>query len=160
MRSCLRPAWLSSASKLTRRTVLTASTTVGAAIFPGCTSFNSEEDNEGPPPKADQVIHLRDEPMFDPKTVEIRQGDTIVWVNSGSRRGSVTAYEDSVPSFSAYFASGDFGREVTARISYPFLGGLSHGDRYWHTFDVAGQYRYFSIPAESEGMTGTILVHE
>lgn len=101
---------------------------------------------------------MTDGPAFDPEHVEVATGDRVVWRNAGSRPQTVTAYEDRVPSLRAYFASGGFGREISARIAYPLRGGVRAGERYGHTFEVPGDYAYFSIPNEGAGMTGTVRV--
>lgn len=80
------------------------------------------------------------------------------WVNKSRPLQTVTADEDEIPSQHAYFASGGFKREILARIGYPLIGALRTGQRYVHTFEQPGMYGYYSIPFESEGMEGTIIV--
>lgn len=109
-------------------------------------------------PSGDVTVRMTPTPAFEPVRVMITTGETVVWTNDGSRPQSVTAYEDEVPSLRAYFASGGFGREVIARALYPLKGAIYAGEYYAHTFETPGTYGYFSIPAESEGMTGTVVV--
>ena len=144
-----------------RRRFLGAIGAVGVAWLAGCTS---EENNGGgseperPPP--DAKVRITGGVAFEPDVVEIEVGDTVEWENTASPRQSVTAYEDRIPAHTEYFASGGAGREIVARVLYPFSGGLNHGDRYRNAFTMAGTYEYFSIPSENDGMTGTVIVSE
>lgn len=137
-----------------RRAVLAAVGVGAAGSLAGCTS--REED--GAVQDGEATVIMTDEPSFDPPVVEVGIGDAVVWENAGSRPQTVTAYGDGVPTQSEYFASGGIGSEVGARILYPVAGGLSRGERYGNTFEASGTYRYFSIPAEDQGMTGRVVV--
>lgn len=97
---------------------------------------------------------------FDPQQFEIEAGDTVHWKNTSSHAHSVTAYEDGLPDGGAFFASGGFEDEQSAREGWASgtAGSLHQGDKYTHTFDVAGEYTYFCIPHERGGMIGTIVV--
>lgn len=110
------------------------------------------------PPEGDVVVSITDEYTFDPETVEVHTGETVVWIHEGRGMHSVTAYQDSVPDPAAYFASGGATSEFRARLLYPILGTMGPGDFFAHTFEIPGEYRYFSIPAEDGGMVGTVVV--
>lgn len=102
---------------------------------------------------------------FLPTEYETTVGGTVVWGNTGSRAHTVTAYESAIPDGAAYFASGEFDDEQTARDAYlrekGIEGGkLFGGETYSHTFEVAGTYHYFCIPHEPQGMVGRIVVTE
>lgn len=129
----------------------------GTMALAGCLD-SSREDGAGT--AGDVDVRMTDDPAFDPDHLEVATGDRVVWRNVGSRPQTVTAYEDRVPSLQAYFASGGFGREVSARVAYPLRGGVRAGERFDHTFAMPGSYGYFSIPHEGAGMTGTVLVTE
>lgn len=101
---------------------------------------------------------MTNEPAFDPDTVEIEAGQTVVWKNESTRMQTVTAYEDSIPEGADYFASGGYSREVLATIIYPFGGDVRPGERFAHTFETPGEYEYYSIPTEHRGMKGTVVV--
>ncbi|MEF8778420.1 MAG: plastocyanin/azurin family copper-binding protein [Natronomonas sp.] len=142
-----------------RRRFLGAIGAVGVTGLAGCASDQDGGDEpEGPPP--DTRVRITAGFIFDPEVVEIEVGDTVEWENTASPRQSVTAYEDRIPAKREYFASGGSGREIVARVLYPFRGGLNHGDRYRNTFEMAGTYDYFSIPWENNGMTGSVIVTE
>lgn len=96
---------------------------------------------------------------FDPEQYETRVGDRVVWGNNSSRGHSVTAYGDSIPDRGAYFASGGFDDEQSAREAYP-EGHVASGETYAHTFETPGEYHYFCIPHERGGMVGTVVVRE
>lgn len=143
------------AERRSRRAALRAVGAAGVAGLAGC--FGSRGSDGGPPP-SDATVRISPDPAFEPARLVVRVGDTVAWTNEGTRPQSVTAYEDEVPSLRAYFASGGFGREVTARVLYPLRGALRAGESYAHTFETAGEYGYFSIPTEAEGTTGTVVV--
>ncbi|WP_144923882.1 cupredoxin domain-containing protein [Halorubrum salsamenti] len=99
---------------------------------------------------------------FQPAEVTVAVGDTVVWENTSARGHTVTAYESAIPDEAEYFASGGYDGEEAARESWAgnFGGRLENGDRYSHTFEVAGRYAYVCIPHETGGMVGTVLVEE
>ena len=96
---------------------------------------------------------------FEPASITIAPGDTIVWENSDSQGHTVTAYADNIPDGATYFASGGFDSEEKARSNYPD-GTLKQGETFKHTFSTTGTFEYFCIPHESAGMTGTVQVKE
>ena len=105
----------------------------------------------------EEVVELTDELTFVPNALTVATGSTVVWRNVGSVSHSVTAYEADIPGGASYFASGGFETESAARDGFP-EGEITEGDSYSHTFDTAGEYRYFCIPHEQAGMTGTVTV--
>ncbi|SNR66448.1 cupredoxin domain-containing protein [Halorubrum vacuolatum] len=145
-------------ARYSRRRVLGGCLGVGTA---GCTSRRDggdvEADTEGTDTVASRVT-VDEDHGFVPGTIEIAVGDTVEWKNTGSRTQTVTAYDSGVPEPSAYFASGGSGRELTARVTYPFVGGLATNETYANTFERRGSYEYFSIPTEDDGTTGTVRV--
>ena len=127
----------------------------------GCTSRSRTDDAGTGTGGTDTVatrVTVDDDRGFEPDTIEIEVGDTVEWENTAPRTQTVTAYDAGVPDRSEYFASGGSGREVTARIVYPFGGGLEKNETYRNTFEVAGTYEYFSIPTEGDGTVGTVRV--
>jgi plastocyanin len=105
---------------------------------------------------------MTDQLVFDPESLTIAPGDTIVWENVGAVGHSVTAYEEEIPGEAAYFASGGFESEDAARDAYsvgdPESGDVVGGESFEHTFDVAGSYDYFCIPHETVGMVASVDV--
>ncbi|WP_128904317.1 plastocyanin/azurin family copper-binding protein [Halorubrum amylolyticum] len=99
---------------------------------------------------------------FQPVEVTVAVGDTVVWETTSARGHTVTAYENAIPDEAEYFASGGYDGEETARDAWSrdFGGRLESGDRYSHTFAVAGRYDYVCIPHETGGMVGTVVVEE
>ena len=100
---------------------------------------------------------MTDSFAFEPETVAVSPGSTVVWVNDGFMPHTVTAYESRLPAGAAFFASGGFETERAARNDVQ--GGLlDEGATYEHTFEISGSYEYFCIPHEGSGMTGTVRV--
>jgi plastocyanin len=98
-----------------------------------------------------------------PETFETTVGETVVWVNNGSRGHTVTAYESGLPDGAEYWASGGFESEQAARNGFWEQGGqgsIRPGETWAHTFEVAGEYPYVCIPHERAGMVGTVVVTE
>ncbi len=99
---------------------------------------------------------------FLPDEFVVEVGDRVIWENTGSRAHTVTAYDGGQPEGATYFATGDFGSEAEAREDwYADRGGSIYtGDRFDHTFEVAGTHQYYCIPHERGGMVGRIVVEE
>ncbi len=76
--------------------------------------------------------------QFDPKTVTVKKGTTVEWVNNDSVNHDVTKRTGPGPNFS----SG--------------TGNLGSGDTYKVTFNAAGTIQYECTV--HPGMTGTIVV--
>ena len=135
-----------------RAFLATAGATVVVPVA-GCTSggLSEEEFDVG----MSQNAYL-------PDTVEIPVGETLVWGNNGSRGHTVTAYESGLPEGAAFFASGGYDSTDAAREEWKSGGGgnIAPGETYEHTFETAGEHRYFCIPHERDGMVGTVVVGE
>lgn len=111
----------------------------------------------GGAPAQRRTVEMADDLTFDPKVVSIGKGGTVSWKNVGSIEHTVTAYQDHIPDRSAYFASGGFDAERTARQNLG-RGLIPGGQTFEHTFEHTGRFGYFCIPHETAGMTGTVLV--
>jgi plastocyanin len=137
-----------------RRTFLAAGTVVGTAGLSGCLAvFNSPGSDD-----ADYDVGMADS-AYEPATIEVSVGGTVVWKNTSGRAHTVTAYDDGLPEGAEYFASGGFESEQAARDGWEAgSGGIFSNDTYEHTFDVAGEYPYLCIPHERQVMTGTVVV--
>jgi plastocyanin len=105
------------------------------------------------------TIDMTDDLVFDPDSISIAPGTTVVWENVGSIGHTVTAYQDQIPGDAPYFSSGGFDSEEAARNAYPD-GEVAGGESFEHTFDVLGDYSYFCIPHESAGMVAELTVEE
>jgi plastocyanin len=98
-----------------------------------------------------------------PREIEVSVGDTVTWVNNGSRGHSITAYEDAIPERATYWASGGFDSESVAREAFADAepwGNVPSGESWSHTFETPGEHAYFCIPHERAGMVGTVVVRE
>lgn len=134
----------------TRRAVLSAALATGVTV--GLAGCGGGSGRRGP-----KTVEMTDDLTFEPETVAVPVGATVVWKNVGDVGHTVTAYEDGIPADAAYFASGGFETERAARND--IKGGLVAGDEtYRHTFEVPGRYEYYCIPHEGSGMVGTVRV--
>jgi len=143
----------------TRRAVLGRLGTAGAVAVGTALAGCSGDDGGG---SGGNTVEMTDSLDFEPGNLSVSTGTTVTWENGGTVAHTVTAYDDSIPSGAAYFASGNYDSEQAARDGFRGGdGGLIEGDgSYEHTFETAGTYEYFCIPHEGSGMTGTITVEE
>lgn len=89
---------------------------------------------------------------FKPRSVTVRAGEAVEWVNTSQVPHTVTAdvskasdpQHVQLPSGAAPFHS----------------GMIQPGERYRHVFRVPGRYRYFCVPHEGAGMVGEVVVEE
>ncbi len=78
------------------------------------------------------------------------RGQAVKWTNQGRAPQTVTA--DAARAKDKSHAALPGGAK-------PFDSGvLNAGASFSHTFDVAGSYSYFSMPQETNGMLGTVIV--
>ncbi|QKY19241.1 halocyanin [Halolamina sp. CBA1230] len=137
-----------------RRRYLAAAGTAVAAGLGGCLGLTRGDNTEFD-------VGMRPT-SFDPPTITVAVGEELVWENTGTRDHTVTAYEESLPDGAAYFASGGYESEATAREAWSngAGGALSNGEQFSYTFEIPGEYEYFCIPHESGGMVGTVIVED
>lgn len=109
--------------------------------------------------KSGNEVSMTDDQAFEPETLTIAAGDTVTFVNDSKASHSVTTYEDEIPEGAEYFSSGGFSSEEEARGSLSEALVKSEAT-FEVTLDEPGTYKYFCIPHESQGMTGTIEVEE
>ena len=103
------------------------------------------------------TVSLTGEHVFSPSSLTVDAGTTIEFSNVSSEAHTVTAYEDGLPAGADYFATGGFDSEKAAR-AHLSAGLLTEGETFRLTLQEPGSYRYFCIPHEDDGMTGTIVV--
>ena len=84
-----------------------------------------------------ELIMAQDNLTFSETSLTITAGTAVRWVNSGVMLHTVTP--DGHSEWSA------------ASLA-------NSGDRFTHTFNVAGTYAYYCEPHQGQGMTGTIIV--
>lgn len=100
--------------------------------------------------EVDAVVTMSNSLQFEPAKLVVQAGDTVEWRNTSLLVHTVTADPDkaaraenvALPAGAEAFDSGNIEPE----------------GRFRHTFETAGHYRYFCIPHEGTGMTGTIEV--
>lgn len=103
-----------------------------------------------PPPRVDKVVDMTTTLNFAPRAITIRAGETVEWRNVSIMDHTVTA--DPARAKNPAHVRLPPGAE-------PFHSGtIAPGKVYRRTFPVAGEYRYFCIPHEEQGMLGTITV--
>ena len=83
------------------------------------------------------------EMYFAPKTLHIRSGDTVTWVNQATMDHNIITYPDGYP-------------EGAQPIRSPYLSKT--GDSWSYTFDAPGSYEYHCLPHVTFGMHGFIVV--
>ncbi|MDJ0647837.1 MAG: plastocyanin [Xenococcaceae cyanobacterium MO_188.B19] len=76
--------------------------------------------------------------MFDPSTIEIKEGDTVKWVNNKMSPHNVVFDDDSVKSHKQLV--------------------FSPGESYETTFTTAGEYDFYCEPHRGAGMVGKVIV--
>ncbi|HTW88402.1 MAG TPA: plastocyanin/azurin family copper-binding protein [Candidatus Binataceae bacterium] len=89
-------------------------------------------------------------PVYIPKQVTIHVGDTVKWVNTAQTLHTVT--------FDPAKAVNKANVQLPAGVA-PFDSGfMMPGQDFSHTFTVPGEYKYFCIPHEKDGMIGFVTV--
>ena len=142
---------------MNRRSYLAGFAAVGSISLAGCSAIQTT----GSATQGEYDVGMAST-FFRPTELTVKTGETVVWRNTGSRRHTVTAYEDQIPDEAEYFASGGFDSEQAAREGWMdgLKGRINAGATYEHTFEVPGEHHYFCIPHEPGGMTGKVVVEE
>ena len=96
------------------------------------------------------TIKMTEQMTFAPNQLTIRVGETVTWHNDSAMVHSVTTDPALVRDPSLV--------EVPAGAETWHSGNLEKGDRFEHSFESPGTYRYICIPHEVVGMTGTVIV--
>lgn len=103
-----------------------------------------------PPPRVDKRVDMTTTLNFAPRQTTIRVGDTVEWRN-------VSPMEHTVTADPARARNPAHVRLPPGAESF-HSGTIQPGQTYRRTFTVAGEYRYFCIPHEEQGMVGTLTV--
>lgn len=133
-------------------------------ITPTGTPTETPTDTDAESPSETHTVELTSNRVFDPNSLEIQVGDTIIFENVSDLEHTVTAYEDELPEDADYWASGGFDSEQAARDAHSTSGGLEangkvdSGATWTHTFETEGTHEYFCIPHEAAYMVGEIGV--
>ncbi|RQG96657.1 cupredoxin domain-containing protein [Natrarchaeobius chitinivorans] len=145
---------------MNRRVYLAAVGTAASSGLAGCTSILSAFESEPCDGESCDIGMTRNE--FVPVEYETTVGEPVVWKNTSGADHTVTALENTLPDGAAYFATGDYEDEETARSAWhEYRGGyLGTRETYEHTFEVPGRYDYICEPHVKGGMVGTVIVTE
>lgn len=65
---------------------------------------------------------MTDDLSYDPRSLTVEPGDTVVFETVGGGPHTVTAYEESIPEEADCWASGGFDSEQAARDNYLIQG--------------------------------------
>mgnify|MGYP000170993154 CR=1 FL=1 len=157
-----------------RRRFLYLTGAVGTAALAGCSSGGSTPEDGGgdatdTPTETSggsdgeewvqtSTVEMTNGLAYDPKRIEVEAGTTVTFENVGSVAHSITAYDDGIPEGATYFASGGFDSQSAAEDAYPDEGAIGEGGTYEHTFETTGEYEYYCIPHEMNGMVGYVRV--
>lgn len=130
-------------SPMNRRDVLAI---LGGSLLAACFS---DRPTTGPGDE-DVEVTMTPQLRFEPSTVEIEVGETVVWTNPAAVVHTVTADPELAQ---------DADRVELPVGAAPFhSGSIPEGGEYRRTFAVAGTYRYVCLPHETQGMVGTVIV--
>lgn len=127
---------------VTRREALAA---LGALALAACFSDRSTDPDGGEGVRIDMV-----DLAFEPATVTISVGERVAWHNTGQLVHTATCDPSK--------ANDSASVQLPAGAAAWDSGAVAVGSTFGHTFEVPGEYRYFCIPHEAQGMLGTIIV--
>lgn len=103
-----------------------------------------------PPPRVDAVVDMTTLLNFAPDELTITAGETVEWRNTSIMDHTVTADPK---------LADDRAHVKLPAGAEPFnSGSIEPGGVYRRTFTVPGEYRYFCIPHEGQGMIATLTV--
>lgn len=80
---------------------------------------------------------------FSPKTITVKPGDTVVWVNEAEEEHNIASYPDGFP-------------KGAAPINSHYL--KKKDEKWSYTFSKEGTYEYHCIPHLPMGMRGKVVV--
>ncbi|WP_435158864.1 DUF5059 domain-containing protein [Haladaptatus sp. DFWS20] len=109
---------------------------------------------------ADHVVKIQ-AVSFDSKSLTVKKGDKVAFKHVGGEAHTVTAYEEKIPDGASYWSSAGSNSQKEAEKAWENgKGAVQSGQAYVHTFETTGTYKYYCIPHESAGMTGSITVEK
>lgn len=103
-----------------------------------------------PPAQVDAVVDMTTLLDFAPEELTIKAGDTVEWRNTSIMSHTVTADPE--------LADDQSNVKLPAGAETFNSGSIEPGEVYRRTFTVPGEYRYFCIPHEGQGMVATLTV--
>lgn len=123
---------------------------LGHYRWPASTT-ETETTSTGPTEaEAAAVVEMNDEFQFDPETVTIAAGETVLWKGVGNYAHTVTAAPEK--------ATDPENVRLPDGASTFHSGRIQPGETFSYTFEVPGSYRYFCVPHELAGMIGEVEV--
>lgn len=124
---------------------------VGSVALAACFSDRptDTDDDDGDDGEGTEVA-MSDQLVFEPELLVIAAGETVVWRNTGNFVHTSTA-EASKAIDPAHVRLPDGAEPWDS-------GDVSPGGTFSRRFDVPGEYHYFCIPHETQGMLGRIVV--
>lgn len=135
-----------------RTTPVSQNAATGTAV-PGSNRANAApitSPTAAPTPKPSVTVTITAEGKFNPANVTVNVGQAVMWVNDGRYPQTVT--DNPTLALNKSHAALPNGAK-------PWDSGiLNFKQNFVHTFDVAGDYQYFSIPFESKGVVGKVTV--
>jgi plastocyanin len=99
---------------------------------------------------SEKVVRMTNSNSFDPKTITVKSGDTVVWKNGSAMSHSVTDVSSLAVDAKDAALPAD-AKEFNSDLIPP-------GKDWSYTFTVPGTYKYFCIPHEALGMVGSVVV--
>jgi plastocyanin len=99
---------------------------------------------------AGPVVTMTDQLKFVPDKLTVRVGETVTWQNTGSVVHTVTA-DPAKAQNKAHV-------KLPAGVEPWDSGFLTGGQSWSRRFDILGEYAYFCIPHEANGMVATLTV--
>lgn len=133
--------------RLTRREAVVA---LGATLLAACLSDRPDlTDTNGN--GGDATVEMTENLTFEPATVTINAGESVTWKNVAGFGHTATGDPSK--------ANNPSNATLPEGASPWDSGLLGAGEEFTHTFDVAGEYKYFCEPHEGNGMFGTVIVN-
>lgn len=119
---------------------------VALFILAGCASDGPA--NAPAPSDVAATIEMTNTFSFSPQTLRIKTGDTVEWRNTSFMTHTVTDDPQKNPSLATV---------PPGAIAFD-SGRIPSGQVFRQKFTTPGTYRYYCIPHDDLGMTGTIVV--
>lgn len=104
------------------------------------------------PQEGDIVVRLTDDLRFEPDSIEIEVGQTVVWVNESEKVHTVSTHPRE--------AAQEEHAIVPEGAEHWDSSNLGPGDSFKRTFTVPGVYKYYCHPHENMAMLGEVIVRE
>lgn len=140
-------------ARMSRRTLMKlTATTVGAASLTSLLAACSGGD-DGIGNGEEHIVEMNDQLRFDPDHLTIKVGDTVTWTTVGAIPHTATADPGKAQNPEEHV-------QLPEEADTWDSGNVAQGEEWSYTFEVPGDYTYFCIPHEAQGMIGTLTVEE